>query len=126
MKTGKAILLGLIALLVIGTSSFADGTEPVQTPSAGERGIVRVYKAIENGVVSGYKAIENSVVSGYLAIENAFVNNILIPRGWSADGIPTGNMTTEDSAVPENSAENSMALSAMIGERYSPVQRTGW
>jgi len=124
MKTKKAILLGLIVALVIGPSAFCDGTEPIQTSSASERGIVRVYKAIENGFVSGYKTIENSVVSGYQAIENAFVNNILIPRGWSPDGIPTGNMTTEDSAVPENSAENSMALSAMIGERYSPVQRT--
>ena len=124
MKTGKVILLGLIALLVIGTSSFADGTEPAQTSTVSERGIVRVYKAIENGVVSGYKAIENSVVSGYQAIENAFVNNILIPRGWTPDSIPTNNNAAEESVVTENPAENSLAFSAMIGERYSPVQRT--
>jgi len=124
MKTKKAILMGLIALLVIGPSAFCNETEPVLTSSVSERGVVRVYKAIENGVVSGYKAIENSVVSGYQAIENAFVNNILIPRGWSPDGIPTGNMTTEDNAVPENSAEKSIAISAMTRERYSSVQRT--
>ena len=123
MKTQKAILLGLIAILAIGTSAFADSTEPVQTSPSNEKGIVRVYKAIENGVVSGYKAIENSVVSGYQSIENAFVNNILIPRGWTPDSVPNGNRTTEENILPENPAESSMALSTMIQDRYSPVQR---
>ena len=124
MKTGKVILLGLIAVLVVGPSAFCSDTEPVQPSSSSEKGIARVYKAIENAFVSGYKAIENSVVSGYQAIENAFVNNILTPRGWSADSIPTNNSATEKSVVQENPAENSLALSAMIRERYSPVQRT--
>jgi len=138
MKTQKTILLGLIAVLVIGTSAFADSAEPVQpaeivettetaetaqAPSASPNGIVRFFKAIENGVVSGYNAIENSVVSGYLAIETAFVNTFLLPRGWSPDSIPTGNMTADDNAVSENPAENSMAISATIRERYSPIQR---
>jgi len=124
MKNGKVILLGLIAMLAFGTSAFADSAEPAQASSASPIGIVRFYKAIENGFISGYKAIENSVVSGYLAIENAFVSNILIPLGWSPDDIPTSNMTTEDNTVPENPVENSIALSTMIQERYSPVQIT--
>ena len=38
MKTKKTIFWGLIAMLAIGTSSFADETEPFQTSSANEKG----------------------------------------------------------------------------------------
>ena len=124
MKNGKAILLGLIFALAVGGSAFSAEPEQNVPAPVKENFVVRVYRAIENSVVSGYKAIENSVVFGYQTIEDTFVNNILIPRGWSADSIPTGNMTTEDNVVPENLAENSMALSAMISERYSPIQKT--
>jgi len=123
MKNGKAILLGLILVLAVGGSAFSDEPEQNAPAPVKENFFVRVYRVIESSVVSGYKAIENSVVSGYQAIENTFVNNILIPRGWSADSIPTGNRPTEDNVVPENPAESSMALSAEIRERYSPVHR---
>jgi len=124
MKTGKTILLGLIFALVVGGSAFSAEPEQNAPTPVKENFFVRVYRAIENGVVSGYMAIENGFVSGYQAVENAFVNNILIPLGWSPDSIPTGTRTTEDSVVTENPAESSMALSAEIREKYSPVQRT--
>ena len=123
MKTGKAILLGLIATLVIGPSIlYADTDTPSPTS---EMGIIRFYKAIESGVVSGYKAIENSVVSGYMSIENGFVKTFLTPRGWSEDSTPTLNRPTENSTISNyNSMENSLSITAELSEKYSPIQRT--
>ena len=80
MKTGKTILLGLIAALAIGGSAFCVEPEQNEQAPIRERKIVKVYKAIENGVVSCYKAIENGVVTGYKAIEVKFIDTFLTPK----------------------------------------------
>ena len=94
MKIRKLILLGLIAVLVIGGSAFCDEPEEIAPASAKENIVVRVYRTIENGVVSRYKSIENGVVSdykkiengvvaGYEAIEDKFVDAFLVPEKQS-------------------------------------------
>ncbi|MCL2067370.1 MAG: hypothetical protein FWG99_07900 [Treponema sp.] len=101
MKTKKAILIGLITVLVTGGSVFCVESEQIVQAPIRENGIVRVYRAIENGVVSGYRAIENGVVSGYKAIETKFVNAFLTPKHNSAieDGV----------TVSYNAIENGVA-----------------